>query len=162
MSCGEIPSLYSVRAATVADAAVIARHRAAMFRDMGVLGDSDVPALEAASRDCLPRALAARDYLGWVVEHNGEVVAGGGLVLRPLLPRPGAPQGGQEAYVLNVYTEPEHRRRGLARQLMQVILAWCEARRIARITLHASDDGRPLYDSMGFVQTNEMRLESKG
>jgi GNAT superfamily N-acetyltransferase len=153
---------YSIRTATTTDAAVVAHHRAAMFRDMHVVEDVAVPALEAASRDHLTRALAAGDYLGWVVEKNGEIVAGGGLVLRRLLPRPGALQGGQEAYVLNVYTEPEHRRRGLARQLMQVILAWCEARHIARITLHASDDGRPLYDSIGFVPTNEMRLESKG
>ncbi|HXQ20024.1 MAG TPA: GNAT family N-acetyltransferase [Candidatus Acidoferrales bacterium] len=150
---------YAIRRATIADVAVIAHHRAAMFRDMGELDDAEMPALEAATREYLTHALPAEEYLGWVVDTADQVVAGGGVLLRPLLPRPGAPRGGAEAYVLNVYTEPEHRRRGLARQLMQAILAWCEARAVARVTLHASDDGRALYESLGFAQTNEMRRD---
>jgi GNAT superfamily N-acetyltransferase len=60
--------------------------------------------------------------------------------------------------VLNVYTEPTHRRRGLARRVMRVIIDWCHAEGLASIQLHASDDGRPLYASLGFLATNEMRL----
>ena len=56
------------------------------------------------------------------------VIAGAGVLHRSLMPNPDTLEGGEEVYVLNVYTEPEHRRRGLARQLMQAILAWCQAR----------------------------------
>ena len=150
---------YVIRIATTADAAVIAHHRVAMFRDMGMLADADAAALEAAARTYLTQALSGGEYVGWVTEADGHVVAGGGVVIRPLLPRPGRASGGNEVEVLNVYTEPAHRRRGLARRLMQEILAWCHGRGITRVTLHASDDGRPLYESLGFVATNEMRLE---
>jgi GNAT superfamily N-acetyltransferase len=150
---------YTIRRATVADAAIVAHHRVAMFRDMGVLADPEASTLHAASEAYLTAALQRSEYLGWVVEAQGQVVAGGGALIRPLLPRPGCPQGSAEAYVLNVYTEPAHRRRGLARQLMRVIIGWCMARGITRVSLHASDDGRPLYAAMGFLQTNEMRLE---
>jgi GNAT superfamily N-acetyltransferase len=129
-----------------------------MFRDMGVLSAEDAP-LEAASRRALGHALAEGNYHGWLVEQHGVVIAGGGLVLRPLLPRPGHPDGGVEAYVLNVYTDPPHRRRGLARRLMATILAWCEAEGVHRISLHASDDGRSLYETLGFAATNEMRKD---
>ena len=148
-----------VRVATTADAAVVARHRVAMFRDMGVLGAADGDALEVGSRLALAGALADGGYRGWLVEVDGAVVAGGGLVLRPLLPRPGHPQGGTEAYVLNVYTEPAHRRRGLARRLMAAILSWCDDAGVSRVSLHASDDGRPLYATIGFAPTNEMRRD---
>jgi GNAT superfamily N-acetyltransferase len=150
---------YTIRRATAADAGVIAHHRVAMFRDMGVLAEREAPALHAASEAYLTTALRSGEYLGWVVEAEGKLVAGGGALIRPLLPRPGCTQGGAEAYVLNVYTEPVHRRRGLACQLMQVIIEWCTAQGITRVSLHASDDGRPLYVAMGFLQTNEMRLE---
>jgi GNAT superfamily N-acetyltransferase len=150
---------YTARRATAADAGVVAHHRVAMFRDMGVLAEREAPALHAASEAYLTTALRSGEYLGWVIEVQGQVVAGGGILIRPLLPRPGCPQGSEEAYVLNVYTEPAHRRRGLARRLMEVILDWCAARGITRVSLHASDDGRPLYAAMGFLQTNEMRLE---
>jgi GNAT superfamily N-acetyltransferase len=63
---------------------------------------------------------------------------------------------------LNVYTEPAHRRRGLARRLMHEMLGWCRARRVARVVLHASDDGAALYASLGFLRkTNEMSLVLK-
>ena len=42
---------------------------------------------------------------------------------------------------------------------MQVALDCCRERGIAIATLHASDEGRPLYEAMGFKQTNEMRIE---
>jgi GNAT superfamily N-acetyltransferase len=130
-----------------------------MFRDMGVLDEREVPALAAATRAYLTTALPSGAYRGWMVEADGQVVAGGGVLVRQLLPRPGYAAGGDEAYVLNVYTEPAHRRRGLARTLMQAILDWCRAQRISRVSLHASDDGRPLYEGLGFLQTNEMRLD---
>lgn len=151
---------YRLRPATAADAAVVAHHRVAMFRDMGVLGSADGAALELASRLFLDRALAEGSYCAWLFEGDGGVVAGGGLVLRPLLPRPGYLDGGTEAYVLNVYTEPTHRRRGLARRLMEAILAWCDAHQVTRVSLHASDEGRALYVALGFASTNEMRRDT--
>jgi GNAT superfamily N-acetyltransferase len=149
---------YRLRPATAADVAVVARHRVAMFRDMGVLAERDCAALEAGSMRFLARAIPARDYRGWLADLDGAVVAGAGLVLRPLLPRPGNVAGASEAYVLNVYTEPAHRRHGLARALMAMILEWCRVQAIARVTLHASEDGRPLYESLRFTATNEMEL----
>jgi predicted N-acetyltransferase YhbS len=59
--------------------------------------------------------------------------------------------------VLNVYVEPEWRR-GVAETLMRVQLDAVAERGIRRVVLHASDDGRPLYERLGFVQTNEMPL----
>jgi GNAT superfamily N-acetyltransferase len=156
----EIGAGYRIRQATLADAAAITHHRIGMFHDMGVLDAREAPALEAATRTYLAQALPSAAYLGWVAELDGVVVAGGGVVMRQLLPRPGSAEGGEEAYVLNVYTEPAHRRRGLARALMETILLWCHERRVSRVSLHASDEGRPLYETLGFLQTNEMRRDN--
>jgi len=128
-----------------------------MFRDMGVLPEADVAALVAATRAHLATVLPSGAYRGWLAERDGDVVAGGGLLIQPMWPRPEALAGGEEAYVLNVYTEPAHRRHGLARALMDAMLPWCRARGITRFALHASDAGRPLYESLGFTGTNEMR-----
>jgi GNAT superfamily N-acetyltransferase len=70
---------------------------------------------------------------------------------------PGIIQG-HEALVANVYTEPDWRRRGVAALLMRHVLAYTREHRIERVLLHASDDGRPLYESLGFVPTSEMKL----
>ena len=58
-----------------------------------------------------------------------------------------------------MYTEPAARRRGLAKRLLQVMTDWCREHGFSNVSLHASDAGRPLYESFGFRPTNEMRLK---
>lgn len=149
---------YTLRLATADEASVLARHRASMFRDMNEVDEQGATIIENASLDHLAALIEAREYFGFLAEHEGVVVGGGGVWLRPLLPRPGTLQGGMEAYVLNVYTEPEHRRSGVARAIMEAIIDWSRGQRVARVTLHASKEGRPLYEALGFEATNEMRI----
>ena len=150
---------YAVRMGTLADVAVIAAHRRLMFEAMGALTAEDGPALEVSSRKYLMEALAAGEYLAWLAEWEGRVVGGAGAVLRRLLPRPRHLEGGQEAYVLNVWLDEAHLERGVATRLMRELMAWCEARGIRRVSLHASDAGRRVYERLGFTATNEMRRE---
>ncbi|MBO0862992.1 MAG: GNAT family N-acetyltransferase, partial [Chloracidobacterium sp.] len=135
---------------------------------MGDLSGDDVARIENAAFVYVRQMMDERRYLGWLVEResaaiagagHGEVVAGAGIVISQLLPRPGAVEGGAQALIVNVYCEPDHRRRGLARALITAILDWCKLARMAKVVLHASPDGQPLYESLGFVQTNEMRWQ---
>lgn len=158
-------ALFRIRPATIADAPLLARHRAAMFRDMGRLAGDWEQALVRATTDYLRDALPRGDYLGWVADSATsapECVGGAGVQLRPILPRPRpASDGielGPEAIVLNVYVESAWRRRGVGEALMRAVLAALAERGVHRIVLHASDDGRRLYERLGFVPTNEMRL----
>ena len=108
------------------------------------------------------------EYIGWVAApaHDPDfVVAGPGVQVRTVLPFPRLlPDGraevasGRQAVVLNVYTETAFRRQGLARSLMHEVLAWARATGLESLVLHAAPDGRQLYESLGFVVTNEMRF----
>jgi GNAT superfamily N-acetyltransferase len=154
-----------VRQAGATDIPLLARHRAAMFRDMGQLpSHQEEPLVQATAaylRDALPRG----EYLAWVAEDKATphvTIGGAGVQLRPILPRPRPGDDdlelGPEAIVLNVYVAPAWRRRGVGEALMRAVLDALVARGIRRIVLHASDNGRPLYERLGFVATNEMRL----
>lgn len=157
---------FLVRAATGDDAAALARHRAEMFRDMGKLPDRSYGEMVEASRAYFAAAVASGEYVAWLAapaDDRQTIVAGAGMQLRRILPsiRQGVsgvevtsrPQG----YVMNVFVERAWRRRGLARLLMERVLDEAARRDVAHLALHASDDGRPLYESLGFRQTNEMR-----
>jgi GNAT superfamily N-acetyltransferase len=157
---------FSVRPGTIADIDVLARHRAGMFRDMGSLPDALFDAMCDASRLYFAHALIAGEYLAWLASPSsdpGTVVAGAGMQLRPALPHfRKAPDGvhltsGLQGLIVNVYTEPSWRHRGLASLLMRHALDGARAHRVASLVLHASAQGRPLYESLGFVPTNEMR-----
>jgi RimJ/RimL family protein N-acetyltransferase len=153
---------YRLRPATVADAAVLAAQRRAMFEAMWSLEAEAAGALEAATLRYLSRAVPAGEYRAWLIEQRGTPVCGGGVQLRPLVPRPGHLDGRPEALILSVWTEPAHRRRGLATRVVGAILDGCRELGITRITLHASDEGRRIYERLGFRQTNEMRLDAAG
>jgi GNAT superfamily N-acetyltransferase len=79
----------------------------------------------------------------------------------PSSPGPPGPQsiGDRLAFVYNVYTEPPHRRRGLARLVMEAIHAWCRAEGIRIAALNSSPEGQPLYESLGYqVRSNPMMV----
>ena len=149
----------TVRLATPRDIPVLARQRIGMFRDLRPVTDRECATIEEATRAFLRRAIPAVEFVGFLVEEKGVPVAGGGLLVRRMMPRPGHPRGFLEAHVLNVFTGEPHRRRGHARALMRAILRWCRANGFQRLTLHASEKGRPLYESLGFRTVAEMRLD---
>jgi len=156
--------MHDIRLATVNDIEVIARHRVRMFEDMGTLPPDQVPIMVERTRRYLERAIPAGEYIGWLAsprENPNRVSAGAGLQRRTVLPFP--PSGtGREAIVINVYTDPEFRRLGLARALMDALIAWSREAGIERLALHASPYGRSLYEDLGFQATNEMRLVLDG
>jgi GNAT superfamily N-acetyltransferase len=155
---------FVVRLATATDASILARHRAAMFRDMGVLANNLYDSLADASRHYFEEAIPRGQYVGWLAspgERPSEIVGGAGLQVRRALPYPDARRHqvvlGPQAVVLNVYTEPPWRRQGLAALLMRHVLDWAKANGVMNLVLHASRDARALYEKLGFVPTNEMR-----
>ena len=149
---------YQIRPATLQDLEVVLYHRRRMFEDMGFTDHRALDAMIASSTPLLRRGLMDGTYRGWLVEASGNrVVAGGGVIILQFQPHPRDPQP-QRAWVVNMFTEPEDRRRGIGRQLMETILQWCRAKGMRFLFLHASDDGRLLYESMGFTSSNEMRL----
>jgi GNAT superfamily N-acetyltransferase len=146
-----MPVDYRVRPATLADVDVLVRHRIGMFTDMGV--PMDVTALDAAFRTWLADVMPAGTYRGWLAETSGgQVVSGAGITVLPWPPGPTYP-GNRLAFVYNVYTDPPHRRRGLARLIMEAIHSWCRGAGITSMALNASRDGQPLYEALGYVET---------
>ena len=158
---------FTVRAATLADARVMAVHRVSMFRDMGrPMHEGAGDQLIAATVSYLLEAIPRGEYLAWLAEDPaGTVVGGAGVQLRRILPRlldDGAGlEPGPEALIVNVYVERTWRRRGVAAAVMQALLGAVRARGIRRVVLHASPEGRSLYERLGFVASNEMRYSPR-
>lgn len=149
---------YLIRPATLADIPHIVEHRAAMFRDMGI--PAAFEEMAAATMVWLRDAIPSKSYRGWVAETADTVVAGGGLIVIPWPPGPMTmdPRCG---FIFNVYTHPDHRHHGLARRLMDAMHDWCRVEGIERVVLNASVFGKPLYEAIGYVPTNEPMMRIK-
>jgi predicted acetyltransferase len=71
-------------------------------------------------------------------------------------PHPSHPQEDKRGYVLNVFVEPSHRKRGLAKMLMSLGEAELARRGASFAILHATRMGRSIYEAIGWAQTSEM------
>ncbi len=129
------------------------------------MGHTDAALLEGVVRVSelyFRAALANGKYRGWLAEtEDGRVAGGAGVVINDWPAHPRETRA-LRVWILNMYVEPEFRRRGIARRLMETMIGWCREAGFVNVSLHASAEGRPLYESMGFVPTNEMRLELDG
>jgi len=147
----------TIREGTTADIPEIARQRRRMCEDMNYTDADVLSAMVNATADYLKKAIPEGSFRSWLACDNDRVVAGGAVVISAW-PAHAYDLECRRATILNVYTEPEYRRRGLARQIMDAMIAWCKQEGFARVSLHASNQGRHLYESLGFEGSNEMRL----
>ena len=159
---------FDIRPVTPADLELISWHRARMFQDMGELPPELFDSFRAQSLETLWRMFDSKKYFGWVAtpeNYAEKIVAGAGVQIREVPPHPESDTHGKidivpgrQAIIQNVYTEQEWRRHGLATLLIKRIIDWTREQGIDSLVLHASDEGRAVYERLGFIQTTEMRF----
>jgi GNAT superfamily N-acetyltransferase len=154
--------MLQIRVATAADAALISAHRRAMFESIGGFEPDVLDTLRNRNEPWVARMIRDGKYLGWIIWEADRPVASAGLLILDWPPHPFDPAGESRAYLLNVFVEPDYRRRGLARTLVDRCMQEAHRRNILVVTLHASDAGRPLYEQLGFGSTNEMMYAESG
>ncbi len=129
--------------------ALVAMRLGYLIEDNGGLDAQDL----ATIKGDLPgyfRTHLDKDLLVYVVRDGQAIVSCAFLLIveKPMSP---AFINGRTGVVLNVFTCPPYRRRGYARAIMEALLSEAREREISVIELKATDDGYPLYRSVGFT-----------
>ncbi|MGG4043280.1 GNAT family N-acetyltransferase [Bacillus smithii] len=148
-----------IRKATIQDLEEIVRLRLELFKELGEVRSEQEEALViTATKEYLEEALTNNEFISYLALLNDHVISVSGMVL---FKRPPYLENlkGLEAYILNMYTIPQYRGKGIARSLLEKLIEECKKTGVRRIWLHASDDGKPLYTKMGFTfHHGEMEL----
>lgn len=154
--------MHTIRLAVPTDAAMIARQRVKMFQDNDFVAASSWEALERDSAHWTANKMREGSYVGWLIQEptndttdESAVIGGAGVWFMEWPPHflHSEPVRG---YLLNFYVAPVARGRGLAKELVKLAVEECRKRGVHVATLHASKMGRPIYESMGWKQSNEM------
>lgn len=141
---------YHIRLATWDDLALIVQHRRLMYEAMGRDTHPDFESMLVVFEEWTRRLLPRGEYVHWCVDDAaGANVGGGGLHTHDWIPKPDDLTA-RRGYIVNVFVDPAHRRRGLARRLLHEMLRWSRAEGLKHVTLHASEMGRALYLDLGF------------
>lgn len=89
-----------------------------------------------------------------VAVDDGRCVACASMSYIEVMPTFSHPSG-KRAHLMNVYTESAYRRKGIARQLVNMLIEDARVNSATEISLDATENGRPLYESMGFTASEE-------
>lgn len=137
------------RAATEADIEALADLRWQMSAEYEA-GEVTRQQYVAAFREAIADEMARGRYRAWLAEADGHPVACTALIWWPMPPNLDEMHR-RRGYVSSVFTHPDYRRRGLARTLMEILIAEARELHITKLLLNTSMMGRPLYESMGFI-----------
>jgi len=146
-----------IRAATLEELETCAAFWHAMFSEIAG-SDRIFPAgWEEAFVQYFRRRVNEDDARYFVALDNTKIIGTAGAILRDGYPFTIMPSW-RTGYILGVRVEPAHRGHGTAAALTEACVAWLRRIGCTRIRLHASSMGRPIYERLGFVRTNEMEL----
>lgn len=62
---------------------------------------------------------------------------------------------GQRAHLMNVYTNSNYRRQGIAYKMVNMLIEEAKTKGVTEISLDATQSGRALYSKCGFVDSEE-------
>lgn len=148
--------MIDYRKATLKDAEALAQIRSIFLKEVaketdehGLFSESENVKIEAANKAYFEAAIANDSFAAWLAIDGGKIIGTSGLSFSLVPPNFSCPDG-RVAYIMNIFTLPEYRKQGIGMELFKKVMAEAESRGYKKITLNATDAGRPLYERYGF------------
>jgi len=150
---------FEYKKATIKDIDKLVRTRIIVLRAANKLSDDvDMSAVEKESYAYYKCALETGEHIAYLVYDNGAFIGAGGVSFYQVMPTYHNPTG-KKAYIMNMYTEPEYRRQGIAIHTLDLLVKDAREQGVSQIALEATDMGRSLYEKYGFIKMeDEMEL----
>ncbi len=156
--------MIKYRKTTVDDIDALVRLRIEFLKEANQENNIDGEILikcEEALSDYFNSRMVDDSFIAWIALDEGKIIATSGMCFYntpPLFKKiDGDIQYMDEkvAYIMNMYTLPEYRRQGIARILFDKIVEEAKTLVYRKITLHATEMGRKLYEKFGFVEVDD-------
>lgn len=138
----------------------LVQSRLEVLREVFGLGDDeDLSGLAEANREYYRQCLSGGEHVACVVFDEDAIVGCGGLCLHREMPSP-ENETGKCGHLMNIYVRKEYRCKGVGEQIVRWLIEQAKKHGVVKITLDATAEGKPLYESIGFITLSDcMRLK---
>lgn len=150
---------YTYKKATIEDIDTLTKTRIKVLRAANNLSDdTDMNEVEKYSYEYYKKSLSDGTHTAYLVFDGDKFIGAGGVSYYSVMPTYHNPSG-KKAYIMNMYTDENYRRQGIAYKTLDLLVLDARAKGITSISLEATAMGRPLYEKYGFKKMNdEMEL----
>jgi GNAT superfamily N-acetyltransferase len=150
------------RRATVGDIQVMVDYRIRFLNELFNHPENhETTIVRKSLLEYFTEAVPSNDYVAWVAEYNGKIIATSGMVVWQKPAIYGGVESGKLGYLLNFYTNTEARKNGIATRLLNELINEAKSIGLKYLHLHASKDGINIYKKAGFVEPEQPELELK-
>lgn len=120
-----------------------------------VFGIEPSARLLVVNRQYYRKHIADRSHIALVASSDGKDIGCGAVCLTDELPSPDNPSG-HCAYLMNIYVRQPYRNHGVAHTIVKELIAIARRKGCGKIYLETTDEGRTLYQSLGFTEMEGM------
>lgn len=139
--------IITYRKLTVADLDTFIQMRINQLREEGSNEDFD---LAPALKDYYMRHMADGTFVSWLALDGEKIIGTSGMSFVEKPPYFGCPSG-RIGLLSSMFTNPDYRRKGIARELLHRVIEEARAYGCGIVQITASDLGVKLYTDYGFV-----------
>ena len=143
--------MIEYRPMTAPDVGTFIEMRIRQLREEGAMEDID---LRPALRDYYARHMADGSFVSWLAVDGGQIIDTSGLSIVEKPPYFGCPNG-KIGLLSSMFTNPDHRRKGIGTEILRRITADAKAAGCSVIQITASDMGVLLYTAFGFEKNDK-------
>lgn len=152
------------RRATINDVETLVGYRIRFLKELGtqkghIPQEAVTEILKKNLREYFSKAIPTKDFIALLAENNGKIIGTGTLVAWQRPPKYGRLESGWGGYILNLYTVPEARRRGICTRLLIELTKEAKSLGLKYLHLRATQDGISIYKRAGFKEPEDQELE---
>jgi N-acetylglutamate synthase-like GNAT family acetyltransferase len=121
-------------------------------------GENEIDFIKKKLENYFYKKIQSKEFIAWLAEQKGIIVGTSGMVVWQLPSRYGGLESGKIGYILNLYTLPEKRRKGICTRLLKELIQDAKLIGLKYLHLHASKYGENLYKKIGFKEPDHKEL----
>ncbi|WMJ88841.1 GNAT family N-acetyltransferase [Anaerocolumna sp. MB42-C2] len=141
------------RKATLPDIDILTNMRVEMLCEERALSNSQRNLMKENTKQFLVDGMTNKSLISWIALNSQNIVSMGCINFFSFPPNDWCPNG-KTAYIGNVYTLPDFRRKGIGSNIVSHLIEEAKQYQCQRILLNTTEMGRPLYEMHGFEDSS--------
>ena len=147
------------RRATINDVGTLVNFRIRFLNELGNHPENEeTEILRNSLKQYFSESIPSNCFVGWLAECEGKTVGTSGMVVWHMPGRYRGLEEGKLGYILNMYTLPEARGKGICTRLLDELMKEARKLGLKYLQLHASEDGVSIYKKAGFTYPKQTEM----